>query len=453
MTQENSGRGSWASRFGFVLAAAGSAIGLGNIWKFPYITGENGGGAFVLVYLACIVLIGLPIMMAEFLIGRHAQRDAVGAFEVLEGHKSPWALVGWMALLASFLLFSFYAVVAGWGFAYVFKAFSNGFAGQKTEQISAMFGELVSDPVGVIGWQASFVVATALIVLGGVRGGIERWSKILMPLLFLLLFLLFIQGMLSPGAGQALNFMFRPDFSSLTANGVLEALGHAFFTLSLGAGTMITYGSYLDRKSALFPLAVRITILDTLVAIMSGLAIFPVVFAAGLEPGAGPGLVFQTIPIVFSALPFGGVLAALFFILLSFAALSSSISMLEVSVAWLIDSRGWTRLHATFSLAGVAFLIGIPCALSFNRWSGVTPLFGRTFFDFYDLLVSSWLLPMGGLLVAVYAGWFWKAGDDKQVLIGQAEQAWLYPVWHFVLRYIAPGAVGLVLLNQIGVFG
>lgn len=453
MSQNIAARGNWTSRLGFILAAAGSAIGLGNIWKFPYIVGQNGGGAFVLVYLVCIVLIGLPIMMAEFLIGRHAQRDAVGAFEVLEGRKSPWSLVGWSAVIASFVLFSFYAVVAGWSFAYVFKSFGSGFAGQSPDQINALFGQLVSNPIQVLSWQAAFVAATALIVLGGVRGGIERWSKILMPALFLLLILLFVQGMLSPGAGRALNFMFRPDFSSLTSTGILEALGHAFFTLSLGAGSMITYGSYLDRKADLFPLAIRITVLDTIVAILAGLAIFPVVFAAGLEPGAGPGLVFQTIPIVFAGLPFGNVLAVLFFMLLSFAALSSSISMLEVSVAYLIDSRGWTRLRATFTMAAAAFAIGIPCALSFNRWAGFTPLFGKTFFDFYDTLVSSYMLPLGGLLVAIYAGWFWKSDEEKSELIGQTGRTWLFPVWHFVLRYIAPAAVLLVLLNQVGVFG
>jgi NSS family neurotransmitter:Na+ symporter len=452
MSQQTTGRGHWASRLGFILAAAGSAIGLGNIWKFPYITGQNGGGAFVIVYLACIILIGLPIMMAEFLIGRHAQRDAVGAFEVLEGRKSSWCLVGWMAVIASFVLFSFYAVVAGWGFAYVFKSLGSGFAGQTPEQINGIFGQLVSNPAKVLSWQAAFVVTTALIVLGGIRGGIERWSKILMPALFLLLALLFVQGMLSPGAERALDFMFRPDFSSLTSTGVLEALGHAFFTLSLGAGTMITYGSYLDRKTDLFPLAMRITILDTVVAIMAGLAIFPVVFAAGLEPGAGPGLVFQTIPIVFAGMPFGNILSVLFFVLLSFAALSSSISMLEVSVTYLIDSKSWSRLRATFTLAATAFAIGIPCALSFNRWAGVTPLFGKTFFDFYDMMVSSYMLPLGGLLVAIYAGWFWKSDEEKSELIGQSDRAWLFPVWHFVLRYIAPTAVLLVLLNQSGVF-
>ena len=452
MAQNHSSRSHWASKLGFIFAAAGSAIGLGNIWKFPYITGQNGGGAFVLVYLACIVLIGLPVMIAEFLIGRHAQRDAVGAFEVLEGPRSPWCMIGWMAVIASFVLFSFYAVVAGWSFAYVFKSFTSGFAGQTPEQINSIFGKLVSNPIQVLSWQLAFVAATALIVLGGVRGGIERWSKLLMPALFLLLTLLFVQGMLSPGAGLALNFMFRPDFSNLSSTSVLEALGHAFFTLSLGAGSMITYGSYLERKSDLFPLAIRITLLDTVVAIMAGLAIFPVVFAAGLEPGAGPGLVFQTIPIVFAELPFGNMLAAIFFILLSFAALSSSISMLEVSVAYLIDSRDWSRLSATFTLAAAAFILGIPCALSFNRWVGFTPLFGKTFFDFYDLTASSYMLPMGGLMVAIYAGWAWKSDEEKSELIGQSDRAWLFPVWHFILRYIAPGAVLLVLLNQIGTF-
>jgi neurotransmitter:Na+ symporter, NSS family len=438
---------------GFILAAAGSAVGLGNIWKFPYITGQNGGGAFVLVYLVCIAFIGLPIMMAEFLIGRHAQRDAVGSFAALEGRRSPWCLVGWGGVITSFILLSFYAVVAGWSFDYVVKSITGGFAGLSPEEIHGLFGKLVSSPAQIILWQAFFILATIGVVVGGVRGGIERWSKVLMPILFLLLIFLFVQGMLSPGAGAALEFMFRPDFSSLTPQSILEAMGHAFFTLSLGAGTMITYGSYLSRDSDLLSLSVRITILDTLVALLAGLAIFPVVFAAGLEPSGGPGLVFKTIPIVFSALPFGQVLAVVFFVLLSFAALSSSISMLEVSVAYLIDEKGWKRSTATFLLGGLAFVVGIPCALSFNRWADVTPFWGKNFFDFYDLLVSSYLLPLGGLMVAIYAGWFWKAGEEKKELIGNVNRPWLYPVWHFLLRFIAPISVIVILLNKMGLLG
>jgi len=448
----NPPRAQWASRLGFILAAAGSAIGLGNIWKFPYITGKNGGGAFVLAYLACIVLIGLPILMAEFLIGRHGQKDAVGSFAALEGRRSPWCLVGWGGVAASFILLSFYAVVAGWSFDYVVKAATGSFAGRNAVEINALFGALVSSPLRVIFWQVLFILATIAIVIGGIRGGIERWSKVLMPLLFLLLVLLFIRGMLSPGARAGLEFMFRPDFASLTPGALLDALGHAFFTLSLGAGTMITYGSYLERDSDLLALSLRIVLLDTLVALLAGLAIFSVVFAAGLEAGAGPGLVFQTIPIVFSTLPFGSLLATLFFILLAFAALSSSISMLEVSVAYLIDEKGWPRSRATTIVGLAALLLGIPAALSFNLWSELKPLFGRTFFDLFDTLVSSYMLPLGGLFVALYAGWFWKGAEKKTELVGRADLPWLFPVWHFLLRYVAPAAVLVILLNQAGLF-
>ncbi len=443
----------WASRMGFILAAAGSAVGLGNIWKFPYITGVHGGGAFVLVYLACIALVGMPIMMAEFLIGRHGQRDPVGSFESLAGKGSPWKLVGWGAVAASFILLSFYAVVAGWSLDYVVKAATGALAGRPAEEISNLFGQLVSSPWQVIFWQALFMVLTMAIVHGGVGKGIERWSKILMPLLFLLLLLLFGRAMLSPGAKEGLAFMFAPDFSKLTPAALLDALGHAFFTLSLGAGSMITYGSYLDARSDLFSLSLRITVLDTLIAMFAGLAIFPIVFAAGLEPSAGPGLVFQTIPIVFSELPFGSVLALLFFLLFAFAALSSSISMLEVSVAYLIDEKNWPRPRATWLLGSGALLLGIPSALSFNRWSEVKPLFGKTFFDFFDMLISSYMLPLGGLCVAVYAGWFWKGEEEKTELLGERKRPWLFPLWHFLLRYVAPAAVLIIILNQTGVFG
>jgi len=453
MANGSGSRSHWTGRLGFVLAAAGSAIGLGNIWKFPYITGKNGGGAFVLVYLACIALVGLPIMMAEFLVGRHGQRDAVGSFESLAGKGSPWRLAGWSGVAASFILLSFYSVVAGWAFDYVIKSGGGLLAGRTPEEIQALFGEMVSAPGEVVFWQGLFMAATIAIVLGGIRGGIERWSKILMPLLFLLLVLLFLRGMTSPGAKAGLEFMFRPDFGKLTPHALLDALGHAFFTLSLGAGTMITYGSYLSPDTDLFNLSLRITLLDTLVALLAGLAIFPVVFAAGLEPGAGPGLVFQTIPIVFSGLPWGSFLACVFFLLLLFAALSSSISMLEVPVAYLIDEKGWKRRRATLAVGAGAFLVGIPSALSFNLWGDVRPFFGRSFFDFFDLLVSSYMLPIGGLLVAIYTGWFWPSGTEERELSGEVDRPWLFPAWHFLLRFVAPGAVGIILLNQIGLFG
>jgi len=453
LAQPSPQRSHWTGRLGFVLAAAGSAIGLGNIWKFPYITGKNGGGAFVLVYLGCIALVGLPIMMAEFLVGRHGQRDAVGSFESLAGRGSAWRMAGWSGVAASFILLSFYSVVAGWAFDYVFKSAAGLLVGKSPEGIQVLFGEMVASPAQVVFWQGLFMAATIAIVLGGIRGGIERWSKILMPLLFLLLFLLFVRGMTSPGARAGLEFMFRPDFSKLTPHALLDALGHAFFTLSLGAGTMITYGSYLPPDTDLFNLSLRITLLDTLVALMAGLAIFPVVFAAGLEPGAGPGLVFQTIPIVFSGLPWGSFLACVFFLLFSFAALSSSISMLEVPVAYLIDEKGWNRHRATLLVGLGAFLLGLPSAFSFNLWSDVQPFFGRNFFDFFDLLVSSYMLPIGGLLVALYTGWFWPAAGEERELSGNVDRPWLFPAWHFLVRFVAPAAVTIILLNQIGLFG
>lgn len=447
-----SSRSGWATRLGFVLAAAGSAIGLGNIWKFPYIAGMHGGGAFVLVYLACILLLGLPIMVAELLIGRCGQRDAVGSFVALEGPSSPWRLVGWTSVVAAFVLLSFYSVVAGWSFDYVFKAASGTLQHGNAEQVSGLFRHLTASPWRVLFWQALFIMANVGIVVGGIRGGIERWSKILMPGLFALLVLLFLHAMLSPGGPPALRFMFVPDFSQLTSQSVLVALGHAFFTLSLGAGVMITYGSYLDAGADLFGLSFRIALLDTLVAMLASLTIFSVVFSAGLPIGSGPGLVFETLPILFMQLPFGQLWALIFFLLLAFAALTSAISMLEVVVAYVIDECRWRRSRATALVGTAAFLVGIPCALSFNLWSDVTLLPGRTVFDSFDLLVSSYMLPLGGLMVAVYAGWFWAENRERVGLVNLRQPSLLFDVWHLLVRYLAPVAVLLVLLHEAGLF-
>lgn len=452
MNGSNRPRALWASRFGFVLAAAGSAIGLGNIWKFPYITGQHGGGAFVLVYLACIALVGVPILMAELLIGRQGRRDAVGSFAALERPRSPWMLVGWGGVAASFILLSFYAVVAGWSFDYVVMAARGALHGRSPAEIEGLFGAVVSSPSRVIFWQGLFVVATVAVVLGGIRGGIERCSRILMPALFVLLLVLFGRGLLSAGGPPALRFMFQTDFSALTPQALLDALGHAFFTLSLGAGTMITYASYLDPEAELGGLALRIALLDTLMALLAALTIFSVAFAAGIEPGAGPGLVFQTLPILLLELPFGSVLALLFFLLLAFAALSSSISMLEVTVAYLVDEKAWPRWRATGLVGVAAFLVGLPSALSFNLWQDDKFFFGRTFFDACDLLVSSYLLPLGGLLVAIYVGWIWPRRHPLgDIVVGHRQQL-VVRGWLLLLRYVAPAAVIIVLLNQAGVF-
>jgi len=446
-------RAQWSSRLGFILAAAGSAIGLGNIWKFPYVAGENGGGAFVLVYLLAIIVVGIPIMMAELLLGRAGRRDAIGTFSRLAGARSPWCLVGWVGVCAAFILFSFYAVVAGWSFDYVLKALSGQLGDRSADEIAQLFGTLLNSPGHMIIWQALFVAVTAAIVARGVRAGIERWSKILMPALFALLLYLFVHGLCSDGAGAALKFLFYPDFTSLTPKVLLEAVGHAFFTLSLGAGVMITYGSYLDPKADLFNLALKVSILDTMVALMAGMAIFPTVFSSGLNPAAGPGLVFQTIPIVFSHAPYGQLLSVVFFLLLSFAALSSSISMLEVSVAWLVDEKHWSRRRATTLLAVLAFGLGIPSALSFNILKNISVLGASSFFDFCDQLISSYMLPLGGLAVAIYTGWFFKFSNQQKMTTLNSPSTWLYQCWHLLIRYVAPIAVALVFIQQTGLIG
>lgn len=444
-------RALWGSRIGFVLAAAGSAVGLGNIWKFPYIAGENGGGAFVLVYLLCIVVVGIPIMMAEFMIGRHTRKDAVGAFMQLEGRRSPWLAAGWVSLAAAFIILSYYSVVAGWMLDYVVRAVLGSFIGQPAEAIEGMFDSLIADGPRQILWHFFFVCLSLGIVIGGVQKGIERWSKILMPILLMLLMLLFMNGMLSKGAWEGLTFMFSPDFSKLTGGAILEALGHAFFTLSLGMAAMITYGSYLDKKEDLLAASLRIASLDTVIALMAGLAIFPIVFSVGMEPAAGPGLIFKTIPVVFSKIPGGFVLAILFFLLLSFAALTSAISLLEAQVAFLIDERGWGRKRATGFLAGLAFVVGLPTALSYNALSDWTPIGDLVFFDSVDLIASNYLLPLSGLLISVYVGWFWNGNEEKEELVAGGA-GWVYPLWHFLIRYVSPLAVLIVLLFKIGLF-
>lgn len=441
-------RGQWSSRLGFILAAAGSAIGLGNIWKFPYITGQNGGGAFVLVYLLCIAIVGLPIMISELMIGRHTRKDAVGAFLALEGKRSPWQLAGWFSVASAFIILSYYSVVAGWTLDYVWRAVQGAFVGQSPEAIEEMFGGLIGNGTRQIICHFGFILLSLAIVIGGVQKGIERWSKILMPVLFALLILLFINGMLSAGAAEGLRFMFYPDFSKLTPASVLEAMGHSFYTLSLGMAIIITYGSYLDKDSNIVGASLRVVLLDTGIALIAGLAIFPIVFAVGMQPSAGPGLVFKTIPIVFSKLPGGYFLAILFFLLIAFAALTSTISLLESQVAYLIDERGWGRKPATAFLAALCFIVGIPSALSFNLLADWTILGERSFFDSVDLIASNYLLPLSGLLIAIYVGWFWNGTKGKEELLA-GNASWVYPVWHFMIRFVSPLAVAVVLYAKV----
>lgn len=445
---EEGTRGSWSTRIGFILAAAGSAVGLGNIWKFPYIAGNNGGGAFVLVYLLCVAVIGLPLMMAELMLGRHTQRNAVGAFRMLEGRRSRWQLVGWTGVIASCIILSYYAVIAGWTIDYVLQSLSGAFSGKTPEEINQVFTSLIGSGVRQMIWQLLFLGLTLAIVIEGVHRGIERWSSILMPVLFLLLSILLVNGMMSEGAREGLAFMFRPDFARLTPGAILEAMGHALFTLSLGMAIMVTYGSYLKQRENLFQVSLKVVILDTVIALMAGLAIFPIVFAVGMEPAQGPGLIFKTIPVVFSQIPGGFVLSILFFLLLAFAALTSAISLLEAQVSYLIDERGWSRKRATLFFIAVLFALGVPSALSYNLLGEVALIGGRPIFDSVDLVASNYLLPICGLLTSIYVGWFCSP-SVKQEQLASSMGRFTYSGWQIVIRYFTPLAVGTVLYFKV----
>ncbi len=435
------GRGQWGTRLGFIMAAAGSAVGLGNIWKFPYITGEYGGGAFVLVYLGAVVIVGLPLMIAEFMIGRRAQQNPVGAFQRRHRQGSPWQLVGWLGVASGFIILSFYSVVAGWALAYVFKSIV-GFSGT-AEQIQSQFTDLVLNPRDSILWHTAFMSLCIAIVYGGIQRGIERWSKILMPALLVILLGLMLYGLLgTTGGSRAIAFLFEPDFSKLSAEGVLSALGHAFFTLSLGMGAMITYGSYMKREANLVRDAITISILDTVIALMAGIAIFSLVFHYGMEPGQSVGLIFKTLPVLFAET--GPIISIPFFVLLSFAALTSAISLLEVVVSYFVDKRGWSRRTATLVLGSAIYLFGF---LSANAaWT--VPFRGKQqgFFDIFDFVSTNYMLPVGGFLTCLFVAWVMKEKDRAREFGSSGR---LFVGFKIVLRFIAPVAVLLVLLHGL----
>jgi NSS family neurotransmitter:Na+ symporter len=447
-------RETWGSKAGFILAAAGSAIGLGNIWKFPYITGENGGASFVLVYLICIAVIGLPVLIAEILIGRTTQRNPVGAFYKLSKSKF-WAAVGGMGVVAGFLILSFYAIIAGWSIGYIIEAINGNFFNFPEPTTSAEhFQNLVGNIPWIMGYFAFFMILTMIIVFSGIQKGIERSSKVMMPLLFILLIILMIRGLTLDGASQGLNFLWNPDWSKITAKTILLALGHAFFTLSLGMGAMLTYGSYMSEKDSIPGAALQIVILDTLIALIAGTAIFTSVFAVGLAPDAGPGLIFQTLPVVFSKMPGGYFFSILFFISLTIAALTSSISLLEVVVSFFVDELKWKRHTAAIVLSVFIFALGVPSALSFNLFTDIK-IFDFDFFGLVDFIASNILLPLGGLFIAVFVAWIW--GYDKVIpnLRKGAENFFdnfplLSSLWKIFLKYLSPVLIFLVFLYSIG---
>jgi len=434
---DGSARGSWTGHVGFVLAAAGSAIGLGNIWMFPYRTGANGGAAFVLVYLGAVAFVGIPLLVAEILIGRAARRNPVGAFRVMRP-GSAWPLVGWLGVVAGLVILSYYGVVAGWALDYTWRMSAGELAEMDAAGMGETFSALVANGPRQVFWQGLFMVATIVVVSRGVEAGIERASRVLMPLLFGLVLVLLGYSLTSTGARQGLEFLLQPRFDELGWTGVLQALGQAFFSLSLGMGAMITYGSYLEADRGLLRPAFLIAGMDTLLAILAGLVIFPLVFSFGLEPGAGPGLVFITLPKVFTYMPASSVLAAIFFALVLFAALTSAISLLEVVVAFVVDELEVRRSIASWTVGAAIFGLGIPSAV----FSG--------FLDRVDALASNWLLPVGGLLIAVFAGWALMPEEAESGFAGMSGDHRGFAVWRFCVRYLAPVAVGIILLQNTG---
>ncbi len=448
-------RGFWSSRMAFILAATGSAVGLGNIWKFPYITGENGGGAFVLVYLICIAVVGIPIMMAEVLIGRRGGHSPVNSLRQITQRDKlnpAWKWVGAIGVLAGFLILSFYSVIGGWALSYVGTSAAGQFSGQTADAVGGIFSGLLSDPMTLLSWHTLFMALVMVVVARGVSSGLERATSILMPGLFVLLLIMVGYAMTSGHFGEAVSFLFQPDFSKLTTSGVLVALGHAFFTLSLGMAVMMAYGSYLPKNVSIAKASVTVSVMDTGVALLAGLAIFPIVFANGMEPGAGPGLIFQTLPLAFGQMPMGTLFGTLFFVLLVFAAWTSGISLLEPLVEWLEEQKGMNRTLSTLIAGLVCWVLGIASILSLNLWSDVTPLGmfamfeGKTIFDLLDYLTANILLPLGGLLVAVLVGWFMsKQALQNELSLSEGS----FKLWYNTLKFITPVAVLVVFFYNL----
>ena len=443
--------GAWSSRYAFILAATGSAVGLGNIWKFPYITGEHGGGAFVIVYLVCVLLIGIPIMIAETMLGRRSQRNPVETMELLTeeaGADSNWHYLGWMGVIAGVLILSYYSVIAGWASAYIVKAFAGSFFDADGAAIKGIFTDFVASPMQLIFWHSLFMLATMMIVVRGVNNGLEKALQFLMPTLFVLMILLVGYAMTTGSYNRGLHFIFMPDFSKLTGDSVLTAMGHAFFTLSLGMGAIMVYGSYLPKGISIAKTVFLIAGADTVVALLAAIAIFPIVFANNLHPDSGPGLIFQTLPVAFGAMTGGWLMGILFFVMLVIAALTSSISLIEPVVEWLVEDKDFSREKACIWSGLATWLLGLGTVFSFNVWSNFK-FFDRTIFQLLDYLTANLMLPIGGFCIAIFAGWIMKRQHSEQEL--NMPNVAGYQVWKILISYVAPSAVFFVFLHVIGV--
>jgi len=451
MAKRTSLHGLWSSRMAFILAVSGSAVGLGNIWKFPYVAGANGGGAFVLFYLLCVALIGLPIMMAEILIGRRGRRNPVATMRIVgeeEGSRPNWALVGVMGVIAGIIILSFYSVIAGWSLSYVGFAAMNRFAGAGADEVNGLFSGVLGDWRVLAFWHTLFMVMTVFVVARGVERGLERAVRFLMPSLAVLMFALLgyaiINGDFRAGAG----FLLETDFSKLTGEAMLAALGQAFFSLSIGMGAIMAYGAYLPEGTSITNTSIAVVLADTGMALLAGLAIFPIVFAHGMDPGAGPGLIFQTLPLAFGNMVGGHLFGTLFFILLAFAAWTSSIGLIEPAVAWSVETHQRSRAAAATIIGVIIWALGFLTILSFNELENLK-LFGRTLFENLDHLASNILLPLGGVFITVFAGWVMcKNSTADELDLGTGG---LYHAWRFLARWVAPVAVLLVFLHATGI--
>lgn len=447
-------RGNFGSKIGIVLATAGSAVGLGNVWRFPYMVGEDGGAAFILVYIVCILLLGLPGMICEFIVGRHAQANAAAAYDKLSGGR-PWKLVGYLGILTSTIILGFYAVVAGWCLQYLYAALVGQLSGD-ANYVKDYFVSFSSNPVRPVLFGIAFILITHLVVVKGVRGGIERASKTLMPILFLLLLILVVASCLLPGAMEGVRFLFQPDFSKLSSNVMLDALGQAFFSLSLGTACLCTYASYFSRDTNLLASAGQIALLDTMIAILSGLMIFPAAASVGISPDSGPSLIFITLPNVFqqafAAMPIAGyVVGVMFFALLVFAALTSTISMHEIGTAFFTEEWNMPRRRSAWVITVVASLICMVCSLSVGAIDELK-LLGVSVMDFCDQLTANFMLPTGALLACLFVGWYIprQVAHDEFTNWGTHGQR-IFPVFLFAVRYVCPLCIVLVFLHQLGI--
>lgn len=449
MLQAGEKRDTFGTRLGIIFATVGSAVGLGNIWRFPYMLGSNGGAAFLLVYLLCALLLGLPVMIAEFYIGRHSKRNAAGAFKVI-APGTKWSVIGYNGVLAAFFILGFYFVIAGWTLEYVFQAVTGSLGEKSAAVFEVEFSNFSSGIFRPILWTLLFTGITHYIITTGVKNGIERSSKLLMPMLFMILIALCIRSLTLPGAMEGIDFLFKPDFGKLSSSVLLSAMGQAFFSLSVGMGCLITYSSYFNDKTNLQRTALEVTLIDTLVAVLAGVMIFPAVFSFGIKPTAGVELVFITLPNVFGQLPFGNLWSCIFFLLLAVAALTSTISLHEVATAYLHEERNMTRKRAALYVSSGVTVLAVLSSLSFGVMKNFT-LFGLTFFNLLDYVTAKLMLPLGGMLICIFVGW----RIEKKILKAELTNKGTVPFYFFgfysfLLKYIAPVAIGFIFLNELG---